>query len=53
MLLGGEPLAGELLIWWNFVESDAVLIEAAKADWAAGRFSAVPGDTERMPLPAA
>ncbi|MND04477.1 hypothetical protein D3C83_247600 [compost metagenome] len=52
MLLGGEPLAGERLIWWNFVASDAALIEAAKADWAAGRFPEVPGDTERMLLPA-
>jgi redox-sensitive bicupin YhaK (pirin superfamily) len=51
MLLGGEPLEGARLIWWNFVASDAALIEAAKADWAAGRFPAVPGDPERMPLP--
>lgn len=53
MLLGGAPLDGERLIWWNFVASHAALIEAAKADWAAGRFPAVPGETERMPLPPA
>jgi redox-sensitive bicupin YhaK (pirin superfamily) len=53
MLLGGEPLDGERLIWWNFVASDAASIEAAKADWSAGRFPAVPGDPELMPLPAA
>ena len=51
MLLGGAPLEGERLIWWNFVASDAALIEAAKADWAAGRFPVVPGETERMTLP--
>ena len=51
MLLGGAPLDGERLIWWNFVASSTALIEAAKADWAAGRFPAVPGETERMPLP--
>jgi redox-sensitive bicupin YhaK (pirin superfamily) len=53
MLLGGEPLDGERLIWWNFVASDPALIEAAKADWAEGRFPLVPGESERMTLPAA
>jgi len=53
MLLGGEPLDGERLIWWNFVASDAALIETAKVDWAEGRFPPVPGETERMSLPAA
>lgn len=52
MLLGGAPLDGERLIWWNFVASDAALIEAAKKDWAEGRFPTVPGETERMSLPA-
>jgi redox-sensitive bicupin YhaK (pirin superfamily) len=52
MLLGGEPLDGERLIWWNFVASDAALIEAAKLDWAQGHFPAVPGETGRMSLPA-
>ena len=52
MLLGGAPLDGERLIWWNFVASDPALIDAAKADWAAGRFPGVPGETERMALPA-
>lgn len=53
MLLGGEALAGERHIWWNFVASDPAAIETAKADWAAGRFPPVPGDDARMPLPAA
>lgn len=52
MLLGGAALEADRAIWWNFVASDPALIEAAKADWAAGRFAAVPGDDERMPLPA-
>jgi redox-sensitive bicupin YhaK (pirin superfamily) len=51
MLLGGEPLDGERRIWWNFVASDAAPIEAAKADWAAGRFPAVPGEADCMALP--
>jgi redox-sensitive bicupin YhaK (pirin superfamily) len=51
MLFGGQPLAGDRLIWWNFVASDDARIAAAKADWAAGRFPKVPGDDEFMPLP--
>ncbi len=39
-------------IWWNFVSSRKDRIEAAKADWKAGRFDIVPGDTtEFIPLP--
>lgn len=51
MLLGGEALDGDRAIWWNFVSSDADRIEAAKRDWAAGRFPGVPGDVGFMPLP--
>jgi redox-sensitive bicupin YhaK (pirin superfamily) len=51
MLLGGEPMDGPRHIWWNFVSSSKERIEQAKADWKAGRFGAVPGDTEFIPLP--
>jgi len=55
MLLGGAPLQGpgegRRHIWWNFVASSPARIEEAKADWKAGRFPAVPGDDEVMPLP--
>jgi hypothetical protein len=51
MLLGGPALAGTREIWWNFVASDPERLEAAKADWAAGRFARVPGDDGYMPLP--
>jgi redox-sensitive bicupin YhaK (pirin superfamily) len=51
MFLGGTPLDGDREIWWNFVGSDAAAIEAAKADWGAGRFPSVPGDDEFMSLP--
>jgi redox-sensitive bicupin YhaK (pirin superfamily) len=50
VLLGGEPL-GPRHVWWNFVASGRERIEQAKADWAAGRFSMVPGETEFIPLP--
>jgi redox-sensitive bicupin YhaK (pirin superfamily) len=51
MLLGGAALGGDRAIWWNFVASDEARIEAAKQDWAGGRFAPVAGDDERMPLP--
>lgn len=51
MLLGGEPADGPRYIWWNFVSSSKERIEQAKADWKAGRFDAVPGDAEFIPLP--
>jgi redox-sensitive bicupin YhaK (pirin superfamily) len=51
MLLGGAPMDGPRHIWWNFVSSSADRIEQAKADWKAGRFPPVAGDTEFIPLP--
>jgi redox-sensitive bicupin YhaK (pirin superfamily) len=51
MLLGGEPMDGPRIVWWNFVASSRDRIEAAKADWDAGRFAPVPGETEFIPLP--
>lgn len=52
MLVGGATLAGERIIYWNFVSSSRARIEQAKADWKAARFAKVPGDeTEFIPLP--
>jgi redox-sensitive bicupin YhaK (pirin superfamily) len=52
LVLGGEPMDGPRFIWWNFVSSSQDRIEAAKADWKAGRFAVVPGDeAEFTPLP--
>ena len=51
MLLGGEPV-GPRNIWWNFVSSSAERIEQAKLDWKEDRFGEIPGETERIPLPA-
>ena len=51
MVLGGEPL-GQRHIWWNFVSSRLERIEAAKADWRAGRMGLPPSDAgEFIPLP--
>jgi redox-sensitive bicupin YhaK (pirin superfamily) len=52
MLVGGEPLAEPRNIYWNFVSSSKDRIEQAKDDWQQGRFDAVPGETEFIPLPA-
>ncbi|WP_298742807.1 pirin family protein [uncultured Brevundimonas sp.] len=51
MALGGEPV-GPRLIWWNFVASSQARIDAAKADWKAGRMALPAGDDgEFIPLP--
>jgi len=53
MLLGGATMDGPRHIWWNFVSSRKDRIEQAKADWKAGRFAMVAGDSEFIPLPEA
>jgi redox-sensitive bicupin YhaK (pirin superfamily) len=53
MLLGGATMDGPRHIWWNFVSSRKERIDEARADWAAGRFDSVPGETEFIPLPGA
>ena len=50
MLIGGDAL-GPRHLWWNFVSSRKERIVQAADDWAAGRFPAVPGETEFIPLP--
>lgn len=52
MIIGGDAMDGRRHIWWNFVSSRKERIDQAKADWAAGRFDSVPGETEFIPLPA-
>jgi redox-sensitive bicupin YhaK (pirin superfamily) len=50
LLLGGEPL-GHRHMWWNFVSSRKERLAQAAADWKAGRFAPVPGESEFIPLP--
>jgi hypothetical protein len=51
MLLGGEPI-GPRFLEWNFVSSSQARIEAAKADWRAGRMKLPDLDSgEFIPLP--
>jgi redox-sensitive bicupin YhaK (pirin superfamily) len=52
MIVGGDRLAGERHVWWNFVSSSPARIEQAKEDWRSGRFPGVPGDEDEfIPLP--
>lgn len=48
VLVGGETMDGPRYIWWNFVSSRKDRIEQAKAEWKAGRFDSVPGDTDEF-----
>jgi redox-sensitive bicupin YhaK (pirin superfamily) len=53
-LIGGAPLDGPRLIWWNLVASDEARMEAARRAWRdenSSVFPPVPGDNERIPLP--
>ena len=51
VIFGGAPLDGPRFVWWNFVSSREERIREAAADWKAGRFAPVPGETEFIPLP--
>lgn len=53
LLFGGEPLAGERFILWNFVASSREKVRAAGERWTNGGFALVPGETEWIPLPTA
>jgi redox-sensitive bicupin YhaK (pirin superfamily) len=43
VVVGGQPFAERLLMWWNFVARSAEEITRAREDWAAGRFDPVYG----------
>ena len=58
MLAGGQAMDGPRRIEWNFVASDASLLDVAKSDWKnapsegwAGRFGMPDGEDEHIPLP--
>ena len=52
LLLGGTPWEEDLLIWWNRVARTQPEIEAALADWHAGRLAPVRAGSLAAPLPA-
>ena len=53
LVLGGTPMHEDIIIWWNLVARSQAEIEAALADWNAGRFAPVrAGSTaERLVAP--
>ncbi len=51
MVLGGDALPERRFMWWNFVSSSRERIVQASADWEAGKFPVVAGETEFIPLP--
>jgi redox-sensitive bicupin YhaK (pirin superfamily) len=50
VVVGGESV-GPRYMFWNFVSSSKDRILQASADWEAGRFAGVPGETDFIPLP--
>lgn len=54
LLIGGEPFADQVTLWWNFVGRDRAYITQAQRDWAAKspRFGEVKGfDGPRLTAP--
>jgi len=56
VLIGGEPLREDILLWWNFVARSGEEMEAARAAWQAGTLAgpveAYEGDRlDAPPLP--
>ncbi len=51
ILFGGEPLAGDRFILWNFVASSREKVRGAGERWTNGGFTMVPGETDWIPLP--
>lgn len=52
LVFGGEPFEKVRHIWWNFVSSERSRIDQAKSDWDEERFPEIPGEEDRIPLPA-
>lgn len=52
MVIGGAPLDAPRHMWWNFVSSSKDRIVQAAHDWETDQMGQVPGETERIPLPA-
>jgi redox-sensitive bicupin YhaK (pirin superfamily) len=51
VLVGGDPLDGRRLLWWNFVSSRKERIVEAAAAWEAQRMGRIEGENEFIPLP--
>jgi redox-sensitive bicupin YhaK (pirin superfamily) len=53
LLLGGQPMSEEIVMWWNFVARDRAELEQAYEDWGSGaeRFSPVESTLGRIAAP--
>ena len=51
LLFGGEPLAEEHFLLWNFVSHSKERLQKAKEDWKNRKFPKVPGDNTYIPIP--
>jgi quercetin 2,3-dioxygenase len=52
LLLGGEPFAEQIVMWWNFVARSSEEIAEAREQWmVASRFGTVVGGGERLAAP--
>ena len=51
LLFGGEPLADEPYLLWNFASSDKNRLKKARSDWENRLFPKVPGDETYIPFP--
>jgi redox-sensitive bicupin YhaK (pirin superfamily) len=53
LLLGGEPFAEPILMWWNFVARSRAEVETATREWNAQepRFGSVASPLARIPAP--
>jgi redox-sensitive bicupin YhaK (pirin superfamily) len=51
IILGGEPLAGDRFVLWNFVSSTKEGVREAAERWRSGGFTLVPGEKEFIPFP--
>jgi redox-sensitive bicupin YhaK (pirin superfamily) len=54
LLLGGAPFEEDIVMWWNFVDSDKVQIEESRRQWEErdARFGTVAGgELRRVPAP--
>jgi quercetin 2,3-dioxygenase len=52
LLLGGEPFAEKIVMWWNFVARTGEEIATARARWSAGDLGVVSDAGDPLPAPA-
>jgi redox-sensitive bicupin YhaK (pirin superfamily) len=51
LLLGGEPFAEQIVMWWNFVARSGEEVAAARERWQHGGFTAVPDSGPALNAP--